>query len=154
MDFRAVSSGKTSRLSLILCRAPHNLQIWPDLPESDTISDEFPEGVGVVVDKSYAVQQTVPVFQTPETFDMHELNILRDGKSALIITRDTKYYSSPEDVEGNHDGWVVYNHFRDVDISSNEVKFHWSTEDHIPLFESYDEPPEGWGAPDVKWDYL
>ena len=156
-DFRVVSSETTSLLSFILCRAPHNFQIWPELPEFEFISNEFPEGVGVVLNSSYAVQQTVTVFNEPETFDMHEFNILHDGKSALIITRQTKYYSSPTDVDEKHNGWVVYNHFRDVDISSNEVKFHWSTEDHIPLSESYEEPPNGWGAPGVprvKWDYM
>ena len=141
-------------MSFILCRAPHNLQIWPDLPEFEYISNEFPEGVGVILNSSYAVQQMVPVFKEPETFDMHELNILHDGNSALIITRQAKYYSSPTDVDKSDNGWVVYNSFRDVDISSNEVRFHWSTEDHIPLSESYEEPPNGWGAPDVKWDYL
>ena len=118
------------------------------------MSNEFPEGVGVVLNSSYTVQQTVPVFQAPETFDMHEFNILHDGKSALIITRQTKYYSSPTDEDENFNGWVVYNHFRDVDLSSNEVKFHWTTENHIPLSESYEEKPSGWGAPGVKWDYV
>ena len=110
--------------------------------------------MGVVVNNSYGVQQTVPVFQVPETFDMHEFNILPDGISALIITRDTKYYSSSTDMDKTHSGWVVYNHFREVDISSNAVKFHWSTEHHILPSESYEEPPEGWGLPGVSWDYL
>lgn len=108
----------------------------------------------MVLNSSYAVQQTVPVFKRPETFDMHEFNILRDGNSALTITRQTKYYSSPTGVGKNYTGWVVYNHFREVDISSNEVKFHWSTEDHIPLSESLEEPPDGWGAPHISWDYV
>lgn len=141
-------------MSFILCRAPHNFQIWPDLPEYEYISNGFPEGVGVILDSSYTIQQTVAVFEEPERFDMHEFNILHDGNSALIITRQAKYYSSPIGVDKTHNGWVDHMVFRDVDISSNEVKFHWSTEDHIPLSESYEGPPEGWGAPDVKWDYL
>ena len=106
----------------------------------------------MVLKSSYAVQQTVPVFKEPETFDMHEFNILQDGNSALIIARQAKFYSI--DVDKAYNGWVVYNSFRDIDVSSNEVRFHWSTEDHIPLSESYEEPPNGWGAPDVKWDYM
>ena len=141
-------------MTFILCRAPHNFQIWPDLPEFEHISNEFPEGVGVILNSSYAAQQMVAVFKEPETFDMHEFNILHDGNSALIITRHAKYYSSPTDMNNSYNGLVVYNVFRDVNISSNKVNFLWSTEDHIPLSESYQEPPDGWDAPNAEWDYL
>ena len=108
----------------------------------------------MILNSSYAVQQTITVFEEPELFDMHELNILHDGNSALFMTRHAKYHSSPIDVDETYNGWVVYNVFREIDISSNEVKFRWSTEDHVPLSESYEEPPKGWGSPDAKWPYL
>ena len=149
-----MSSEIPARLSLILCRAPHNFDIWPVLPEYEYINDEFPEGVGVVLNSSYAVHQTIPVFKEPETFDMHEFHILPDGNTALLITRQTKFYSSPTEADRSHGGWIDYNHFWDFDIATNEIKFHWSTEDYIPISESYSEPPSGWGAPDVIWDYL
>lgn len=124
------------------------------LPEYDYINDEFPEGVGVVLNSSYAVEQTIPVFEPPETFDMHEFNILRDGNTALIITRHPQFYSNSTEAGMSRGGWVDYNHFWDYDIAANKLRFHWSTEDHIPVSESYSVPPSGWGPPDVLWDYL
>lgn len=90
----------------------------------------------------------------PDSFDMHEMNILPGGEAAVILARETKYYSSSSDQDGGESGWVVYKHFHDIAVPSTEVRFHWSTEHHIPLSESYVAPPEGWGAPGVEWDYM
>lgn len=85
----------------------------------------FPRGAGVVLDDSYELAYNLTFDGDNVVFDMHEFNIINDGKSALILGQSTKNVGSDElsplDLPGPRRDHAA----REVDFRTRETMFEW-----------------------------
>lgn len=96
------------------------------------------EGVGIIMDSSYRIHETVNITEHGDV-DMHEFNVIESGTRALVINKEM----SKPTVDASHqigfDGGVcstTFQGFRELEANSSEALFRWSAQDHIGLDES------------------
>ena len=125
----------------------------PDLQNEN----EDPEGVGWIMDHTFELSKTVHMHEAIPTFNMHEFNIIDDGRAALVVTKDIKLWQAPSlgNSHQEYQYWVSNNGFQEIDISSRKVLFSWDGMSHIPLSHGLVAPnsslPKSMNHP---WDYL
>ena len=95
-----------------------------------------PEGNGFILDNTYQVHEVVDMVGNHSKWNMHEFNLINDGKQALMaIPQD--YSATHIDVNGYSGrcriGWQG---FKEVDVKSGEVLFEWNTQGHVDVEES------------------
>lgn len=103
---------------------------------------------GFMINSSYQVHKTVPFLYGEETkVNMHEFNIIDDGKTALLLTLEPIMTSvDVSKVVGvNKPCDAKYQGFREVDLAGSETPqetFHWEAIGHIeldePTFKTHD----------------
>lgn len=138
-DFRPVTIDGAHYLALV---TPHDEE-W----------HVFSDGAAIVLNASYLPVQTLTSTDLGNKIDLHEFNVLDDGKSALVATKDVRDVTSADNVEFS--GKVMECFFMEVDLRSQEQRFHWTASDHIGLNESTNLPPtQKSGEKQKHWDWL
>jgi hypothetical protein len=110
-DFKTVRINGTSHLSLIL--AP------------STVRDMESNGVGIVMDSQYRIRRKLHLRDALK-FDMHEFNVVEDGRSALVVTSNALLLKSTG-------VWVddIASGFQETDLLTSQPLFDWKALDHI-----------------------
>lgn len=91
--------------------------------------------------------------------DMHEFSLISGGDTALAIS----YQPTPMDLTAygitSGQGWIMQGVFQEINVTSGEVLFSWSSIGHIPPLASDVMPNttdvSGTGlTPQSPWNYL
>ena len=89
-------------------------------------------------------------------FNMHEFNIIEDGRTALIVT-SVPILGSIETLQGvgRTTAWLENEGFQETDVQTNKVLFNWKSLDHIDVSASKVEIKikEGQSV-EHAWDWL
>lgn len=114
------------------------------------------KGVGVVMDSHYRIQQKIHLPRDFQSFNMHEFNVIEDGRSALAATSLPVWDS----IESLHDerrvtAWISNAGFIETDLQTNEVLFDWRSLGHVDVIASKQKLLNGDGrTPKNAWDWL
>lgn len=138
-DFKVVNSiGDEPHISLIL----------------QYTFDGNERGYGMILDQNYEVSRKIPLRQDLGVFDIHEFNVLKDGKTALATVYLTEEISLAEFGRPEEKTWLETGGFAEIDLNTAEVNFEWRSYNQIPLTETvhYDPSSVVEGAP--GWDYV
>jgi len=95
-----------------------------------------PDGNGFILDSSYEVYEQVDMMGNHTKWNMHEFNLINDGKTALM--------GFPQDYQATNisvDGYmgpcrIGWQGFKEVDVKSGEVLFEFNTKGHVSPEES------------------
>lgn len=113
----------------------------------------FGRGHGAILDNSYRTLTSIYSGNGKASIDMHELNIVEGGETALVsIYQPVPYDLSAYNVSGL--GWVNSGTFQEVNITSGEVLFEWSSIDHVDLSESFKDIGSMGSKASYSYDYL
>lgn len=120
----------------------------------------YARGHGLILDKSYTIVKSVEVGGSGvPSVDMHEFNVIDEGKSALV----TAYMTIPYDLTDfgitTGVGYLQDGVFQEVEIETGRMLFEWRAIDHVPLNASYVLPnasdTSGTGlSPSSPWDWF
>jgi hypothetical protein len=138
-DFRAVTMNGTPHLSFIL--------------QHDQQTNDEEKGFAVIMDSHYEIQQKFYAPRTSNIFNMHEFNIINDGRSALIVTYESVWDNVQELGPRFSTAFVGNNGFQETDLVTGEKIFEWWCMDHVPLTASWLRLM-GVGSFDASWDWL
>jgi len=100
-------------------------------------NSERQEG-GIFMESSYEVSKVFDMRGDHQIRpNMHDLNLIDDGKRALMLTTPTQHMSHIV-VPGEFDGQcrVEWQGFKEVDVESGETLFEWSAEDKLSVAET------------------
>jgi hypothetical protein len=161
-NFQPVEFNGSTHLSLMISRASDQGLSKDPILEAEEENTIYPEGAAIFLDTSYQNVAQIPLDEnTRDSFNIHELKIVNNGKRALKITSLNKYWQFEDDGSGKapKGGEVDANWSQEVDTSTGEIIFEWDTLTHIPLSMSMNQKGKGahWGANDptsVAWDYV
>ncbi len=142
-DFKATNINDTTYLTFIYGRR-------------DPQTEPYPKGAGIIADTSFKIRSLVNVTEDLEEFNMHEFNIIEEGKSSLIITYENKWRDISVLGLKSLMGWVGDSRIQEIDMATGGIKFEWRAFEHIPLTESYDlrHVEGGFTSSSFKWDYM
>lgn len=74
--------------------------------------------------------------ETPD-FNMHELNVIDDGSSALHFMDRSEYVEVSElGIDGIKQGWILDTGIREMDVKTGKTKFEWWASKHVAVSES------------------
>ena len=96
----------------------------------------------MILDENYHVRNEVPAPDYVATFNMHEFNVIDNGKSALSTLYKPRLMDL-SDLDINAEGWVTSGGFFESDVATGEVLFTWDGYKHIPLNETALQWPQG-----------
>ena len=136
-DFQAITLNDQHHLSLIM---PHDSEWHP-----------FADGMAMVLDNSYEVLYSISSTDLGHPIDLHEWNIINDGKTALVAAKRPR--DATDDDKTPWKGKVMESYFWEVDLHTGTHLFNWTASDHIPIRESTNEPPRK-GETAQHWDWL
>lgn len=115
-----------------------------------------PGGSGHFLDTSYNYHGH-PVYQPNGRgiMNMHEFRTIGDGKRALTVTHESKFFNV-------NDGSPMYdmqmfvgnNGFSELDLATGETVFSWWALDHVHIFETESGQPVNAGTPESPWDFF
>ena len=108
------------------------------------------EGEGIILDPSYSVEKRVRVAGGDGGFNMHEFQVINDGRTVLAETGDRKLVDFPKFGLGHGSGYISDGIFMEIDLTTDKEVFKWQSIDHVSPNESYTEQT----AFDKAWDYL
>lgn len=105
---------------------------------------------GLILDRHYNTNQTVDMFgmELPQwlldqighhhTTNMHDFNVIDDGKRAVMLTKVYENATLEESraVGFNGECTAKYQGFKEVDVATSEILFEWNSHGHIGLEES------------------
>lgn len=123
------------------------------------LASGYGHGHGLILDQSYRTYKTVEAGNGRTSSDLHEFNVLPDGKSAILTIYDQVQYDlSNYGVQGGM-GWIVRPMFQEIDITTGAVLFEWNGLDHVSPDYSYSQlnstDVSGNGLTyTTAWDYL
>ena len=123
------------------------------------LANGYGHGHGLLFDQSYRTYKTVEAGNGRTSTDLHEFNVLHDGKSAILtIFEQVQFDLSSYGVQGGM-GWVVQGMFQEIDIATGAVLFEWNALDHVSPDNSYSQlnstDVSGNGLTyQTAWDYL
>jgi hypothetical protein len=106
------------------------------------------------MDSHYRIQQEMHMPQDSPNFNMHEFNIIEDGRSALTVTSVPAWgiVETPHDMKRTA-GWLMNQGFQETDLRTNKVLFAWKSLDHIDVRAS--RVPAGiTESAEHSWDWL
>jgi hypothetical protein len=116
-----------------------------------------PEEDGLILDNHYRITEKVPVGIKGETLNMHEFRFADDGDSLLLLTRNITFSTKEQAKAIGYEGecHISFDGFKEVDTTSWETRFEWSSSDHITLDEStMTSSPAKDRCEGPHWDYL
>jgi outer membrane protein assembly factor BamB len=141
--FSPVDSGKPFDFNMQSYQGRPVLTWW-----QGTVTGAHGLGVGKLVDSSYRTITSVKAGDGLAT-DLHELNLTSAG-TALITAYETTTADLSQ-VGQKRKGKVFVGHAQEIDLKTGKVLFDWRSLDHVPLSESYQNPPAN---PKGTYDYF
>ncbi|CAI7645414.1 unnamed protein product [Penicillium glandicola] len=139
-DFKVVNSlGPDPQLSMVL---------------QNSLNTKEDSGHGVILTNDYEVQRKLPLRRDLGVFDIHEFNILDDGKTALVTVYLSHEITLEEFGRPTESTWLETGGFAEIDVNTAEVIQWWDSFGHIPLPETvhYTQYSPAEGLP--GWDYV
>lgn len=113
----------------------------------------FPDGAALVLNASYDVTHILTSTELENKIDLHEFNILDDGRTALMASNAAREIRPDENIPWK--GKAVENFFSEVDLETQEILFTWVVSEHIALEESTNPTPKpGDTNQHPNWDWL
>ncbi|KAK5173560.1 uncharacterized protein LTR77_002241 [Saxophila tyrrhenica] len=116
-----------------------------------------PDEDGILLDNHYQIVEKVPVGIKGKTLNMHEFTFVEEGKTLLLMKRNVTHATKDQSSVVGYEGEcaVMWADFEDIDTTTWETRFKWTSADWIGLEESTQNlnPVDsrcGGGA----WDYL
>lgn len=91
---------------------------------------------GYIFDNTYTLYESVDMQGNKSKYNMHDLNLINNGKSALVMLI-TDYDPTHLSVDG-FDGpcQIGWQGFKEVDVKTGEVLFEWHSRDYITVEET------------------
>ena len=118
----------------------------------------YARGHGVIMDKHYQIVKSIEPVGSSVSADLHEFDLLPDGKSALMTIYHPRAYDLTAYGITNGLGYIQESVFQEVDVDSGELIFEWRSLDHVDPSEGYVAPASteisGDGMKDTPWDYF
>jgi hypothetical protein len=129
-DFRKTRYRGSDALSLIV-------------GDASPVSIAMTSGVGIILNSSYEIVKTVFAINGQEHMhiDMHEFNLIDDGKTALVITVRSAFPGESA-LEENANATVRDNGFQEIETETNKLIFEWWAFDYVPASDTHSIPPE------------
>lgn len=115
----------------------------------------YPNGTGLILDSTYKVRQEISNNVGDQSMDLHELNIIDDGKTALMVTHRNRSIQIPSSATPGRlrPQNVNDSGFQEVALSTGRTNFEWWPMDHIdPLENVFPAPLDN--SADYAWDFL
>ncbi|KAJ5168358.1 uncharacterized protein N7482_003952 [Penicillium canariense] len=138
-DFKVINSfGNEPHISLILQYA----------------NDDSERGFGMILDKNYEVSRKIPLRPDLGAFDIHEFNVLKDGKTAVATVYLTEEISLAEFGRPEEQTWLETGGFAEIDLNTAEVTYEWRSYNQIPLQETVHYLPDSVPEGPPGWDYV
>ena len=106
------------------------------------------------MDSSFSMTEAIYARKTITSFNMHELNIIDEGRTALHISYMPKYLDITNLGLAEEAGWVADLGIREVDIVTGQTKFEWWASDHVSLNESSVALSDLQGPHPNAWNFL
>ncbi|KAK2754654.1 hypothetical protein FQN54_006787 [Arachnomyces sp. PD_36] len=119
-DFNTVEIDNQTYISFI-----HNNS--PDLEQNP--------GYGVILDENYHEIHRVPNPEYVKSFNMHEFNLIDNGRSALSTLYKAELVDM-SDINLRGRGYITAGGIFEQDVETGATLFQWDGHDHIPLNES------------------
>ncbi len=116
-----------------------------------------PEEDGILLDNHYQIVEKVPVGIKGKTLNMHEFTFVEEGKTLLLMKRNVTHASKELSKAVGYDGEcsVMFAAFEDIDTTTWETRFTWTSSDWVGLEEStLDTAPVKQRCGGGAWDYL
>ena len=124
----------------------------------DRLTMMYPvEGLGYIFDNHYEIVEKVPVGITGVTLNMHEFNFVENGKTLLLLKRNTTHATKEMSKATGYDGecYLTFDGFEEVDTENWETQFAWSTWGNVGLDEStMDQARASDRCEGGAWDYM
>lgn len=103
--------------------------------------EEDPRGVGWIMNHNFQLRKSVHMHDMIPSFNMHEFNILDNGRTALVVTKDPEFRHIPFPSTNKPSSKQIRvkisnNGFQEIDILTGEVLFGWNALDHVALSET------------------
>lgn len=116
------------------------------------------DGDGYIMDNSYTVREKVDLGTLGLDFNSHEFNFIEGGARAIVMDEGRKL-ATPEQtmaVEWDKNCTALFNGFKELDTTTWEPIFQWSSFDHIGLEEStfLDGGVKRWCSDSWGWDFM
>lgn len=115
------------------------------------------EFAGFILDNDYTIRRKVEEVSNPGNINTHEFHFVEDGTEALVIKTDHKDASEEMSKAIGYDGTckdLAFDKFQALDTKTWEVKFSWSSYDHIGLDESTLDDSSVEQRCSGGWDYV
>ncbi|KAJ5089606.1 hypothetical protein N7532_008290 [Penicillium argentinense] len=138
-DFKAINSiGNETHISLI----------------QQYTFDGSHKGYGLVLDPSFQTVRKVPLREDLGSFDIHEFNVLDNGKTAVVTVYLTDEIDLAAFNRPNERTSLEVGGFAELDLTTAEVLHEWKSYDQVPLAETvhYSQWSRVEGPP--GWDYV
>ena len=104
-----------------------------------------------MIDDTFQVRESFGPMITHNGFNMHEFNVIDEGKSVLSIISRSQYVDITSLNLERRVGWVIDIGFQEFDVATAKAKFQWWSTQHLSLTESsvpvtnLNQPhPSGW----------
>ena len=112
----------------------------------------YSDGAAILLNASYQpVQEITSMDLDHNKIDLHEFNILDDGNTALIATKAPRDATAADNTHWK--GKIMELYFVELDLRTQEHRFHWTASEHVNLSEATN-PPPGPGDHQKHWDWL
>lgn len=111
-------------------------------------------GYGMILTNDYHVQRKLPLRKDLGSFDIHEFNILDDGKTALVTVYLSHEISLEEFGLPKEKTWLESGGYAEIDLNTAEVVQWWDSYGHIPLPETVHYSPYSPVEGHPGWDYV
>lgn len=116
-----------------------------------------PDEDGLLLNNHYQLEEKVNVGIKGETLNMHEFTFVEEGKTLLLMKRNVTHATREQSQAVEYDGEcaVMWAAFEDIDTTTWDVRFKWTSSDWISLEEStQDLNPVEARCKGGAWDYL
>ncbi|KAJ5324419.1 hypothetical protein N7476_003019 [Penicillium atrosanguineum] len=93
-------------------------------------------GYGMILNEKYETFRKLPLRKDLGVFDIHEFNVRKDGKSALVTVYLSEEISLAEFGRPNEKTFLETGGFAEIDTTTAEVIYDWRSYNQIPLSET------------------
>lgn len=111
----------------------------------------FPDGAAMILDSSYNLIHNFTSTDLGNRIDLHEFNILEDGRTVLIGVKEARDSTTSE--SDIWKGKVMESYTMEIDLHTREPAFLWKASEHVGPSESTNPPPRP-GDQHQHWDWL
>jgi hypothetical protein len=111
-------------------------------------------GYGMILNDRYETFRKLPLRKDLGVFDIHEFNVRKDGKSALVTVYLSEEIDLAEFGRPNEKTFLETGGFAEIDTTTAEVIYSWRSYNQIPLSETVHYHPDSRVEGPPGWDYV